>query len=530
MAGRIQNRRDTAANWTSANPILAAGEKGIETDTGREKNGNGVDTWTARPYVDDAGIATRVPNAALSTDGQILTRVAGTPTGVTRDVVAADNAFAKRYGQTVAQRAAVARMATSEPSVWTVLGDSTSAPGWLTSFTTSVVTANPTRTVQTRSFRNGTKDYGPATYNQIGTAGLGYLTPGAGGIGTPDAAAKSLTSVDALFYSRVRFNALTAAQEQTIAGHWGSSGQFSWWWYLTPAGAMAFAYSANGTASVVATLATAPQVAAAITAGTDAYIGLLFVRDNAGNSLVQAQVSTDGTTWNVLGASVTSGATLASLHDSTADVTLGCLYTSSYPMNGRIYWLECWKGTGTSFAPAFRFDASLWSNGSSFVDAEANTWTLRGAGALTAGAPLLLILNGSVAGWEITTATTNIATVCKASGTNLAIVNYGHNQEATVAAFKTFVDLVKTNLPETAIIVTRQNPTGSTSATKDRQNRQMARLAELAAREGYSVIDAYSAFVADSRGDALMTSASDVHPNSTGYSLWGATAAASFGY
>jgi len=41
MAIRIQLRRDTAANWTSANPVLLAGELGIETDTLKIKIGNG---------------------------------------------------------------------------------------------------------------------------------------------------------------------------------------------------------------------------------------------------------------------------------------------------------------------------------------------------------------------------------------------------------------------------------------------------------------------------------------------------------
>jgi hypothetical protein len=42
---RLQLRRDTAANWTSANPTLAEGEIGIETDTGQFKIGNGSDAW-----------------------------------------------------------------------------------------------------------------------------------------------------------------------------------------------------------------------------------------------------------------------------------------------------------------------------------------------------------------------------------------------------------------------------------------------------------------------------------------------------
>ena len=43
----IQVRRDTAANWTSVNPTLAAGEQGFETDTGLFKVGDGVTTWNS---------------------------------------------------------------------------------------------------------------------------------------------------------------------------------------------------------------------------------------------------------------------------------------------------------------------------------------------------------------------------------------------------------------------------------------------------------------------------------------------------
>lgn len=46
----IQVRRGTAADWTSANPTLAAGEVGYETDTERWKIGNGTQSWTALTY------------------------------------------------------------------------------------------------------------------------------------------------------------------------------------------------------------------------------------------------------------------------------------------------------------------------------------------------------------------------------------------------------------------------------------------------------------------------------------------------
>ena len=50
MADRIQIRRDTAANWTSANPTLTQGELGLETDTGKLKAGDGSTAWTSLSY------------------------------------------------------------------------------------------------------------------------------------------------------------------------------------------------------------------------------------------------------------------------------------------------------------------------------------------------------------------------------------------------------------------------------------------------------------------------------------------------
>ena len=50
MTTRIKQRRDIAANWTSNNPILALGETGWETDTGRVKLGDGSTTWTNLQY------------------------------------------------------------------------------------------------------------------------------------------------------------------------------------------------------------------------------------------------------------------------------------------------------------------------------------------------------------------------------------------------------------------------------------------------------------------------------------------------
>ena len=50
MSVTIQERRDTAANWTAANPVLHSGEFGVETDTSKLKLGDGATTWTALAY------------------------------------------------------------------------------------------------------------------------------------------------------------------------------------------------------------------------------------------------------------------------------------------------------------------------------------------------------------------------------------------------------------------------------------------------------------------------------------------------
>jgi hypothetical protein len=53
---QIQVRRDTAANWTSVNPVLAAGEIGLETNTRKTKFGDGTTAWTSLAYATSGGI------------------------------------------------------------------------------------------------------------------------------------------------------------------------------------------------------------------------------------------------------------------------------------------------------------------------------------------------------------------------------------------------------------------------------------------------------------------------------------------
>ena len=57
LTSLMQQRRDTAANWTSNNPTLLNGELGYETDTGYWKVGDGSTAWTSLAYIDGTKIS-----------------------------------------------------------------------------------------------------------------------------------------------------------------------------------------------------------------------------------------------------------------------------------------------------------------------------------------------------------------------------------------------------------------------------------------------------------------------------------------
>ena len=82
MSDLIKLRRDTAANWTAANPVLAAGEPGAETDTGKLKVGNGSTAWTSLPYLTGA--------VSGLTDSDVAAVAPNDQTGTTYTLVLAD--------------------------------------------------------------------------------------------------------------------------------------------------------------------------------------------------------------------------------------------------------------------------------------------------------------------------------------------------------------------------------------------------------------------------------------------------------
>jgi hypothetical protein len=69
MSTRIQIRRGNATQWSTANPILAAGELGLETDTNLIKVGDGQTVWNSLDYFAD------VDSASASLIGYVDERI-----------------------------------------------------------------------------------------------------------------------------------------------------------------------------------------------------------------------------------------------------------------------------------------------------------------------------------------------------------------------------------------------------------------------------------------------------------------------
>jgi hypothetical protein len=76
IPARIVIRRDTAANWTTVNPVLLNGEWGFETDARKLKIGNGTSAWNALAYYSTGSGNTILsgsgaPSSSLGVNGDI---------------------------------------------------------------------------------------------------------------------------------------------------------------------------------------------------------------------------------------------------------------------------------------------------------------------------------------------------------------------------------------------------------------------------------------------------------------------------
>jgi hypothetical protein len=67
VQSQFQIRRGTASQWTSANPTLASGELGLETDTLLVKVGNGATAWNSLAYINQYALPIMASNPQTGT-------------------------------------------------------------------------------------------------------------------------------------------------------------------------------------------------------------------------------------------------------------------------------------------------------------------------------------------------------------------------------------------------------------------------------------------------------------------------------
>jgi hypothetical protein len=83
---QIQVRRGTASQWTSANPTLASGEWGFESDTGKVKIGNGSTAWNSLGYTGAGTVTSITAGTGLSGGTITSTGTIAIDTATTVDV------------------------------------------------------------------------------------------------------------------------------------------------------------------------------------------------------------------------------------------------------------------------------------------------------------------------------------------------------------------------------------------------------------------------------------------------------------
>jgi hypothetical protein len=88
LTALMKQRYDTAANWTTANPTLLAGEIGIESDTKKWKLGDGATAWTSLAYA--IGGTYPIVNADISATAEIA--VSKLANGTARQLLQTDAA------------------------------------------------------------------------------------------------------------------------------------------------------------------------------------------------------------------------------------------------------------------------------------------------------------------------------------------------------------------------------------------------------------------------------------------------------
>jgi len=162
MATQIQLRNGTASAWTSANPTLAVGEMGVETDTGKFKVGTGSTAWNSLAYaavgtVTSVGLSApsifTVTGSPVSSSGTLAISYSGTALPVANGGTNATSAGITAFNNITGYTASGATGTTSTNLVFSTTPTITNPT--VTNYVETLYSAN-TSTAITVDLANGT--------------------------------------------------------------------------------------------------------------------------------------------------------------------------------------------------------------------------------------------------------------------------------------------------------------------------------------------------------------------------------------
>lgn len=308
------------------------------------------------------------------------------------------------------------------------------------------------------------------------------------------------------------------ASTRVFAAKYDSAGnQRSWFAQVSASGRLQLVWSADGTNTVTATSTAVLPFAD----GQPGWVRIVHDVDNgaAGNDCLfywAADQETEPTSWTQLGTTVTTAA-VTSHFASTAQYTLGGYGLLANPWPGDIYWVSIRNGIDgypvTPYLPEW--------------------WDLAGgAGQSTvtfSGAPILFLLNSSQSGQNIAYWDNATRRVKAFPPMNQACVllSTGHNENGRgasfITAYQTWVNNIRTLLPQVCVGICSQNPTRLGSLITSQQAIDI-RLSRMGAAMTWAAAGLPFVFAVDTAKAftdlSSQIGADGLHPNAVGSAAW----------
>jgi hypothetical protein len=253
----------------------------------------------------------------------------------------------------------------------------------------------------------------------------------------------------------------TPTGDQTILAKWESTGnQRSFLFVLKTTGALGLNWSTAGTSGFGEKDSTATIPATANPGnGNPLWVRATLKLDNgASGNDVKFYYSTDGTAWTQLGSTVTT-AGVTTLFGGTAPYQVGSFTSGlSTPFDGKVYWVQAHAGIQT-----------VGSGQTSVVPPLLDDWDWYSPETTVTygGAPVLMLLNGSISGQNVAyfdNATRRVI-LHQPHGQGLQFISTSHNdgtqqRQVWITNYSAMVTNIKALIPGVPIVAVGENPTG----------------------------------------------------------------------